>query len=92
MNAQTLSDKELQWADYVFISAMTIQREAVKKLEIMFQGQVLNSLTISMGVAVYPESGTTIDDLMRTADIALYKAKQAGRDRITLGTQLTKME
>jgi radical SAM superfamily enzyme YgiQ (UPF0313 family) len=32
MNAQTLSDADLQWADYVFISAMTIQREAVKKL------------------------------------------------------------
>ncbi|MGA7829284.1 MAG: DUF4070 domain-containing protein, partial [Geobacteraceae bacterium] len=32
MNAQNLTDKELRWADYVFISAMTIQREAVKKL------------------------------------------------------------
>ena len=32
MNAQKLTDKELRWADYVFISAMTIQREAVKKL------------------------------------------------------------
>ncbi|MDD2336554.1 MAG: B12-binding domain-containing radical SAM protein [Geobacteraceae bacterium] len=32
MNTQTLSDKELQWADYVFLSAMTIQRDSVKKL------------------------------------------------------------
>jgi radical SAM superfamily enzyme YgiQ (UPF0313 family) len=32
MNVQTLSDKDLRWADYVFISAMTIQTEAVKKL------------------------------------------------------------
>jgi diguanylate cyclase (GGDEF)-like protein len=63
-----------------------------EKLEIMFQGQVLNSLTVSMGVAIYPDSGTTIDDVMRTADIALYKAKQAGRDRITPGAQFVKIE
>jgi radical SAM superfamily enzyme YgiQ (UPF0313 family) len=32
MNVQTLTDKDLHWADYVFISAMTVQTEAVKKL------------------------------------------------------------
>ncbi|MHC1698680.1 MAG: B12-binding domain-containing radical SAM protein [Geobacteraceae bacterium] len=32
MNAQTLTDRDLHWADCVFISAMTIQREAVKAL------------------------------------------------------------
>ncbi|MDD2318879.1 MAG: DUF4070 domain-containing protein [Geobacteraceae bacterium] len=32
MNVQPLSDKELQWADLVFISAMTIQKESVEKL------------------------------------------------------------
>ncbi|KAF0221037.1 MAG: radical SAM domain-containing [Geobacteraceae bacterium] len=29
MNVQPLSDRELTWADYVFISAMTVQRESV---------------------------------------------------------------
>jgi radical SAM superfamily enzyme YgiQ (UPF0313 family) len=32
MNVRPLSDKELQWADYVFISAMTIQTESVKRV------------------------------------------------------------
>lgn len=32
MNAQRLTDRDLRWADCVFISAMTIQREAVKAL------------------------------------------------------------
>jgi radical SAM superfamily enzyme YgiQ (UPF0313 family) len=32
MNVRALSDKDLQWADFVFISAMSIQREAVKQL------------------------------------------------------------
>ncbi len=30
MNVRPLSDKDLRWADYVFISAMTIQKESVK--------------------------------------------------------------
>jgi len=32
MNVTTLSDKDLEWADYVFISAMSIQRTSVKEL------------------------------------------------------------
>jgi len=32
MNAQKLTDRDLRWADCVFISAMTIQRESVKAL------------------------------------------------------------
>lgn len=32
----------------------------------------------SIGVAFYPEDGTTADELIKKADIAMYKAKQAG--------------
>ncbi|GFE56247.1 B12-binding domain-containing radical SAM protein [Geobacter sp. AOG1] len=32
MNVQALSDEELAWADYVFISAMTIQRKSAKEV------------------------------------------------------------
>jgi len=32
MNVTTLRDKELEWADYVFISAMSIQNASVKQL------------------------------------------------------------
>ena len=32
MNVQQLRDKDLEWADFVFISAMTVQRESVKKV------------------------------------------------------------
>jgi diguanylate cyclase (GGDEF)-like protein/PAS domain S-box-containing protein len=37
-------------------------------------------VTISIGIAVFPESGTTIDVLLAEADRALYLAKQSGRD------------
>ena len=36
--------------------------------------------TISIGIAVYPGNGTTANELIRCADRALYKAKNAGRN------------
>ncbi|MFH1552599.1 MAG: sensor domain-containing diguanylate cyclase [Candidatus Omnitrophota bacterium] len=38
-------------------------------------------LTISLGLAVFPIDGTEKDDLIRKADLALYQAKQAGKNR-----------
>ncbi len=38
--------------------------------------------TLSAGVAVFPHDGKDADTLMRAADEALYKAKQAGRNRV----------
>ncbi len=35
------------------------------------------TVTASMGVAVYPQDGATANDLMRAADIAMYKAKSS---------------
>jgi radical SAM superfamily enzyme YgiQ (UPF0313 family) len=32
MTTKVLSDRDIQWADYVFISAMSIQRESVEKI------------------------------------------------------------
>jgi diguanylate cyclase (GGDEF)-like protein/putative nucleotidyltransferase with HDIG domain len=42
------------------------------------------SLTISIGVAGYPEDGAAADELLRMADEALYAAKTLGRDRAVL--------
>ena len=38
--------------------------------------------TLSAGVAIFPQHGTTQDDLIRSADKALYNAKETGRDCI----------
>jgi diguanylate cyclase (GGDEF)-like protein len=37
-------------------------------------------ITPSIGVSLFPEDGTTADELLKKADIALYAAKNAGRD------------
>jgi len=37
-------------------------------------------ITISVGVATFPQSGTDIETLTRNADIAMYRAKETGRN------------
>ena len=45
-------------------------------------GDVSLHATLSIGIAVYPDHGTTADQLIRSADTALYQAKDAGRNRV----------
>ncbi len=40
------------------------------------------SLTVSIGVAIFPEDGRTPADVLRCADQRLYQAKEQGRDRV----------
>jgi diguanylate cyclase (GGDEF)-like protein len=40
------------------------------------------NLTISVGVAAYPEHGSSGKDLVAAADAAMYRAKAAGRNRV----------
>jgi diguanylate cyclase (GGDEF)-like protein/PAS domain S-box-containing protein len=40
------------------------------------------SATISVGIALYPEHGATSTELLHCADLALYQAKQGGRNHV----------
>lgn len=44
-------------------------------------------VTLSAGLAVYPADATTAGELRRCADVALYAAKRAGRNRVTVYQQ-----
>ncbi len=46
-----------------------------------------NAITVSIGVAMYPESGETIAELIRAADKSLYAAKIRGKDQTVVNTQ-----
>jgi diguanylate cyclase (GGDEF)-like protein/PAS domain S-box-containing protein len=45
----------------------------------MYLGGRAMQVSASMGISVYPDDATDIDALMKYADAAMYKAKQAGR-------------
>lgn len=40
------------------------------------------AVTVSAGVATWPVNGTTVRELLASADAALYEAKEAGRNRV----------
>ena len=65
----------------------------IEKLRRLVEGWpfpgVPRTVTISAGIAAFPEHGTTRDELIRAADTGLYAAKQAGRNRVCL-TQLAR--
>jgi diguanylate cyclase (GGDEF)-like protein/PAS domain S-box-containing protein len=44
--------------------------------------------TISMGIAWYPTHGKTKEELMRAADLAMYYAKNTGRNRVVIYDEL----
>ncbi len=44
-------------------------------------------VTASVGIVLYPLDGLDVDELLRTADIAMYAAKESGRNRYQFSTQ-----
>ena len=59
-------------------------RAAVEQNLILHEDKPVR-VTISAGISTFPEHGTEIDDLLRTADDAMYKSKSDGRNRVTIG-------
>lgn len=54
---------------------------AVRDGAVSWRGQSLPHVTVSVGVAVFPEHGRDVETLFEAADAALYEAKRTGRDR-----------
>lgn len=45
-------------------------------------------VTASIGIAIYPEHGTDFETLLQVADIAMYEAKEGGKNRYQLYTSM----
>lgn len=59
-------------------------REGVKHINIHSLGQTSGTITISLGVAIFPQHGSSGEAVLQAADAALYKAKAEGRDRVVV--------
>ncbi len=63
-------------------------RQGVKRMQISSHGQLLGAISVSLGVAAFPAHGGRPLDLLRSADNALYAAKEQGRDRVIVATSV----
>jgi len=62
-------------------------RLKTKELTMLHQGRSMGMITISVGVAAFPEHGESPKELMAAADAALYEAKRGGRDQVVTAAE-----
>jgi diguanylate cyclase (GGDEF)-like protein len=63
-------------------------REAVGDLKIAYPISNSGCLSVSIGVACVAPMGSEPEHLIAAADRALYGAKENGRDRVTISTEV----
>ncbi len=71
--------------------------KVINKLQNAFsrQMQVITEniyLKFSMGVSIFPDDDVTADMLLRDADLALHRAKESGKDRVSFYTNTAKRQ
>jgi diguanylate cyclase (GGDEF)-like protein len=60
-------------------------RNAVARMSMpQVKDKQLPPITVSLGIAVYPEHGGSLEEMLQTSDRALYESKRAGRNRTTV--------
>ena len=72
-----------EFADIYEIERIAVNMLKTLKNPIEIDGRIFYN-TASIGVCVFPDHGSTFDDLLKNADIALIKAKENGRNRIVI--------
>jgi diguanylate cyclase (GGDEF)-like protein len=64
-------------------------RRDLARMVVREDGQLIQAITVSMGLAYYPVHGQNSQSLLQAADRALYRAKDMGRDRIEVAAEGT---
>ena len=59
-------------------------RAEAQLLTVTHGNQNLGGITLSAGVAVYPDHGADAAAIVKAADVALFRAKVAGRNRTVM--------
>lgn len=77
----------------IYISDMSDKNEVFKKIDNIREKveknfikyrSIKNNITASFGVSFYPESGNTLESIIRKADHALYAAKRYGKNKVIM--------
>ncbi|NJN66191.1 MAG: diguanylate cyclase [Chloroflexaceae bacterium] len=59
-------------------------RAGVALLRVTHAGRLMDPITFSLGVACFPQHGTTVEAVLKASDTALYQAKAAGRNCVVV--------
>lgn len=60
-----------------------IMLRGLRNLPVAHSGRLLKPITVSMGLACFPQHGSNPESLLRAADATLYVSKNSGRNRAT---------
>jgi len=61
-----------------------ILRQEIKKLMVPYEDHYLQNLTVSIGIACFPEHGQSVSELLKAAYTAALHAKEQGGDRVVI--------
>ena len=59
-------------------------RARIRSLNVQHGGHMLGQITISAGIACFPQHSESLEGLIESADKALYSAKKTGWDRVVV--------
>ncbi|NRA59308.1 MAG: sensor domain-containing diguanylate cyclase [Psychrobium sp.] len=66
--------------------------QKIRDMKIVNNGHNIGPISASIGIACYPLDGDDINELVKLADQALYRAKENGRDRIEFNQEMSLIE
>lgn len=73
------------------VKSCTLVAERIRKAVMLMvvpsnSEKPLPPVTVSIGIAVFPEHGQTPEEVIQASDKAMYESKRAGRNRVTVAT------
>jgi diguanylate cyclase (GGDEF)-like protein len=63
---------------------MEALRQSIESMSLSLDGQALPGISVSIGIAIFPQHGEDPQQLIKVADRAMYQAKRAGRNRVVV--------
>ena len=56
-------------------------------LSVEHGGSDLGAITLSLGIAIFPDHASDAAAIVKAADVALYQAKRGGRNRVVMSAE-----
>jgi diguanylate cyclase (GGDEF)-like protein len=75
-------------SERVVLERAEFLRKLIFEFQFRFRSKKIGEISLSLGIAIFPGDGKTIESLLHAADLALYQAKHKGRNRVEFAVSL----